>query len=574
MGTGKGRDVLDAGRIPGQTGGDVADQMMAGIPASAADVSSIAHNAIDRIEAGGSTNRMQADGAGGDLDHGTGQAPGGGGLGQTEEAKVAAIPRKTLEAHWARITEQLIEEFGQNVFDCWFRRVQLEGQRGASIVLTVPTKFLRSWIRNHYLKRIKALWHDALEAIEDVALDLRGVERVPPHAAQPTTGQVAAKRSVSDARRVSPPAAGPAAAPIPGFESAPLEKRMTFATFLQDQSNQLARAAALEVAGSEPGTLAHFNPLYVHGGVGRGKTHLLHAIAWKAREAGRSRILYLTAEQFMLSFVAAARSNDTISFKTRLREIDLLLIDDLQFLQGKATRREFAQTINALIDACRQVVVVADRPPSGLDGFDERLRSRLAGGLVVEVHKADCGMRRKIIEGRLAAHRTNNRPIDLPEETIEFIARNVASNGREIEGTLNRLIHFEGVQSSPSTPLTVERIEGLIRDLLKARENQSVRIDLIQKVVAREYGITLEDVLSARRTRAIVLPRQIAMFLSKALTPRSLPDIGRRFGDRDHTTVIHGVRKIERLCKEDPTFKLEVERLRSLILEEMRNLED
>ncbi|MEM9502319.1 MAG: chromosomal replication initiator protein DnaA, partial [Pseudomonadota bacterium] len=339
-------------------------------------------------------------------------------------------------------------------------------------------------------------------------------------------------------------------------------------------SNQLARAAAQEVAGSEPGSLAHFNPLYIHGGVGRGKTHLLHAIAWKTAEAGRGRTLYLTSEQFMLSFVAAVRSNDTISFKTRLRGIDLLLIDDLQFLQGKATRREFAQTINALIDACKQIVVVAARPPSGLDGFDERLRSRLAGGLVVEIQKTDYALRRQIVEHRVSAHRNSSKPIDLPEETLDFIARHVASNGREIEGTLNRLIHFDGVQSAPGEPLTVKRIENLIRDLLKARESQSVRIDLIQKVVAREYGISVEDILSARRTRAIVLPRQISMFLSKTLTPRSLPDIGRRFGNRDHTTVIHGVRKIEKMRGDDPAFKQEVERLRSLILEETRNLDD
>jgi hypothetical protein len=222
----------------------VADQIMAGIPASATELSPMAHDAVGGGHVDGEAGRMQANGAGGDLDHGTARAPGGGGFEQTEEAKVAAVPRKTLEAHWVRITEQLIEEFGQNVFDCWFRRVQLEGQRGNTIVLTVPTKFLRSWIRSHYLKRIKALWNDALNAIEDVALDLRGVERVPPNAAQPPAGQVAAKRSVSDARRVSAPAAGPAANPLPGFESAPLEKRMTFETFLQDASNQLARAAA------------------------------------------------------------------------------------------------------------------------------------------------------------------------------------------------------------------------------------------------------------------------------------------------------------------------------------------
>ena len=560
--------MLDAGRMPGHPGGDAADHAMKAAAGIIPDISPLADGGDDTDQA------ARADARPARLINDGGEASGGGCPENDEEAHVGSIPRKTLEAHWARINQQLVDEFGQNVFDSWFKRVRLEEQRGNAVVLTVPTKFLRSWIRNHYLKRIKALWHDAASVIEDVVLDLRGVERMPAGARTATGSGAVAKRSSSDARRVSAPAADAQDTPLPGFESAPLERRMRFETFLSDGSNQLARAAAQEVAGSDPGSLAHFNPLYIHGGVGRGKTHLLHAIAWKAGEAGRARTLYLTSEQFMLSFVAAVRSNDTISFKTRLRGIDLLLIDDLQFLQGKATRREFAQTINALIDACKQIVVVADRPPSGLDGFDERLRSRLAGGLVVEIQKSDYTLRRQIVERRVSAHRNGSKPIDLPEETVDFIARHVASNGREIEGTLNRLIHFDGVQSAPGEPLTVKRIENLIRDLLKARESQSVRIDLIQKVVAREYGISVEDILSARRTRAIVLPRQIAMFLSKTLTPRSLPDIGRRFGNRDHTTVIHGVRKIEKMRGDDPAFKPEVERLRSLILEETRNLDE
>ena len=308
---------------------------------------------------------------------------------------------------------------------------------------------------------------------------------------------------------------------------------------------------------------ALYNPLYLHAGVGLGKTHLLHAIGHEARAQGR-RVIYLTADRFMYGFVASLKAQTSLAFKERLRGIDLLVIDDVQFIQGKQIQQEFGHTLNALIDAGRQIVVAADRPPADLETLDERVRSRLAGGLVVEVGALDEALRASILTTRIEALKTIHPTFEVGPSVIAYVARAITANGRDLEGAVNRLLAHATLTSSA---ITLETAETAIRDLVRNREPKRVKIEDIQKLVASRYNVSRSDILSERRTAAVVRPRQIAMYLSKVLTLRSLPEIGRRFGGRDHTTVLHAVRKIEKAFGEDHALSDEVELLKRMLQE-------
>jgi len=307
-----------------------------------------------------------------------------------------------------------------------------------------------------------------------------------------------------------------------------------------------------------------FNPFYVHAGVGLGKTHLLQSIAWAGNGIPERKVLYLTAEKFMYGFVAALKAQTAIAFKEALRGIDVLVIDDLQFLQGKSTQVEFCHTLNALIDAGRQVVIAADRPPSDLESLDDRVRSRLAGGLVVEMGSLEEELRLEILKSRVAACRAHHAGFDVPSPVLAFIAKQVTHNGRDLDGALNRLLAHNKLTG---LPVTMDMAERAVRDLVRPQEPKRVKIEDIQRVVARQYNVSRADLLSSRRTANVVRPRQIAMYLAKTLTLRSLPEIGRRFGGRDHTTVLHAVRKIENLVGNDTTLAEEIELLKRLLQE-------
>jgi chromosomal replication initiator protein len=301
-----------------------------------------------------------------------------------------------------------------------------------------------------------------------------------------------------------------------------------------------------------------FNPLYIHAGVGLGKTHLLQAITWAGNNGDR-KVLYLTAERFMFGFVSALKSQTTLAFKEALRANDVLVIDDLQFLQGRSTQHEFCHTINALIDAGRQVVIASDRPPADLESLDDRVRSRLAGGLVVEIGSLGEELRLEILKGRIAAARAHYPAFEVPAPVLQFIAKSVTHNGRDLEGAVNRLLAHNKLTGQP---VTLEMAEREMRDLIRPAEPKRVRIEDIQRIVARQYNVSRADLLSSRRTANVVRPRQVAMYLAKILTLRSLPEIGRRFGGRDHTTVLHAVRKIEALTGNDTAFAEEIEALK------------
>ena len=463
---------------------------------------------------------------------------------------------------WGRIVQRLRAEFGEDIYRSWFRGLAFVELSGMTVVLTVPTPFLRMWIRTNYGNRLLALWRAENGGIERIDIRVRGVETVQPGEKPAMPALVRRPKEERPVEAARARLGAVSAAGESALESAPLDPRFQFGSFAVGVSNKIAHDTALAVATSgAEGSM--FNPLFIHGGVGRGKTHLLHAIAWKAAEANPGRrILYMSADQFVFRFVTALRSDSAIGFKEKLRSIDLLLIDDLQFLQGKATHREFGHTMNALIEGCRQVVIVADRPPSELDGFDDRTRSRLGGGLVAGIGNQELPLRRQILEARVTTLAERGQKIELPADVLDFVARNVASNGRELEGALNRLAAYS---CFAGLPITVELAERAIRDLVAAQERPQIRIEDIQRVVAVHYQVSRSDLVSSRRTRAIVVPRQIAMYLAKVLTPRSLPEIGRRFGNRDHTTVLHAVRKIEGLIGRDQSLARDIESLRRRI---------
>ncbi len=477
---------------------------------------------------------------------------------------------------WARISRRLRAEVGEDVYASWFGRLELDGIADGVAHLSVPTKFLKSWIQSHYLDKMIGILMAEAPGIRAVSIGVRTSSRTAAgRVARPyETGGETTSFSERPVRFEAPP---PAAPPAPSHKAppvrepadpealtgSPLDKRMNFDTFLLGRSNQLAYAAAQRIAQAPSGEPLIYNPLYIHATVGLGKTHLLQAVAHAATAAKR-RVIYLTAEKFMYGFVFALKAQTALAFKERLRAIDLLVIDDVQFLQGKSIQQEFCHTLNALIDAGKQIVIAADRPPADLEALEERVRSRLAGGLCVEMGALDEALRIKILETRIAVARGINPDFHVPPAVIAYVASVIQTNGRDLDGAVNRLMAHASLTQAA---LCVETAEVAIRDLVRTREPKRVKIEDIQKLVATHYNVSRADILSSRRTANVVRPRQIAMYLSKVLTLRSLPEIGRRFGGRDHTTVLHAVRKIEGLTGSDRVLSDEVELLKKMLLD-------
>ncbi len=482
--------------------------------------------------------------------------------------------RKADEA-WDKICRRLRAEVGEDVFTSWFGRLELDGIVEGVAHVSVPTKFLKSWIQSHYLDRMIAIVTSEVEDVRAVSIGVRTSSRnTAARVARPFDAVCDPVSSFSErpvrieAAGFAAPAAGRLAPPREvndpeAISGSPLDRRMNFETFLLGRSNQLAYAAAQRIAAAGAHEPLIYNPLYIHASVGLGKTHLLQAVAHAATAAGR-RVIYLTAEKFMYGFVYALKAQTAIAFKERLRAIDVLVIDDVQFLQGKSIQQEFCHTLNALIDARKQIVIAADRPPADLETLEERVRSRLAGGLCVEMGSLDEALRVKILETRISVARGINPDFQVSPAVIAYVASVIQTNGRDLDGAVNRLMaHASLTQAS----LCVETAEVAIRDLVRTREPKRVKIEDIQKLVATHYNVSRADILSSRRTANVVRPRQIAMYLSKVLTLRSLPEIGRRFGGRDHTTVLHAVRKIEGLTGSDRSLSEEVELLKRMLLD-------
>ncbi len=472
---------------------------------------------------------------------------------------------------WSNAGRRLRAELGEAVFSAWFARLDLDRIEDDTAYLTVPTNFLKTWIQSHYVDKLCATLAAEAPEVKRCVVTLRSSSRAATPRAEapaPASDSLVEPQSVPAARaaaqtkwETNPKTTGAAGVPADALSGSPLDRRLTFGNFVVGRSNQLACTAAQRVAEAAPGAAPVYSPLYIHAAVGLGKTHLLQATAHAVTEGGR-RVIYLTAERFMYGFVAALKAQTSIAFKEKLRAIDVLIIDDVQFLQGKSIQTEFCHTLNALIDDGRQVIVAADRPPSDLESLDERVRSRLAGGLCVEMEPLDEALRVKILENRVQAARALHPSFVLTPSVMAYVARAITTNGRDLDGAVNRLLAHATLSGMAHT---VETAEAAIRDLVRLREPRRVKIEDIQKLVANHYNVSRADILSSRRTAVVVRPRQIAMYLSKALTLRSLPEIGRRFGGRDHTTVLHAVRKIEALSGKEAALAEELELLKRLL---------
>lgn len=480
------------------------------------------------------------------------------------------------EALFERFSARLRAQVGPDVYASWFGRLKLHSTSKSVVRLTVPTTFLKSWINNRYLDLITSILREDDPSILKVEILVRSASRAGRTGAGeeknagvdvPVAPQQAALRKPPQATPAlmaltsgSPAPRGSSAGPLFG---SPLDSRYTFDNFIEGVSNRVALAAAKTIAEAGAGAV-RFNPLFIHSSVGLGKTHLLQAVANAAVVSPRApRVVYLTAEYFMWRFATAIRDNDALTLKDSLRNIDLLIIDDMQFLQGKMIQHEFCHLLNMLLDSAKQVVVAADRAPWELESLDPRVRSRLQGGVAIEMEAPDYEMRLDMLKSRLAAARKDDGSLEIPTEILDHVARNVTSSGRDLEGAFNQLIFRRSFEPN----LSIERVDELLAHLVGAAEQKRVRIEDIQRVVARHYNVSRQELVSNRRTRVIVKPRQIAMYLSKTMTPRSFPEIGRRFGGRDHTTVLHAVRKIEEMIGDDSKLSHEIELLKRLIAE-------
>jgi chromosomal replication initiator protein len=479
---------------------------------------------------------------------------------------------RTPEESWKRIRTQLEVQLGKEIFDSWFGRLKFCSLDGGVAMLTVPTAFLKSWIQSKYRDKLLELWQKESSSVLRVDIVLR--KPIVPASAidsesdkqSETSGQRTETTSGAKFFPKTTQQMGSHSRNLDystGFPGSPLDKRHTFESFIEGASNRMVYAAGQTIA--EDITASHFNPLFIHASVGLGKTHILQAIAWRARSRNpKARVLYLTAEYFMWRFASAIRDKTALTFKESLRDIDILLIDDMQFLQGQAIQAEFCHLLNELIDSARQVVVAADRPATELESLDERVRSRLKGGATLEIKMPDYELRKQILNSLYESAKAEQPNLDIPEDILHYVARQVTSSGRDIEGAFNQLL----VQHQFSEgQMSLEELDKILAHLIKSADSRRVRIEDIQRIVARQFNVSKNDLLSNRRTRVIVRPRQIAMYLSKVMTPRSLPEIGRRFGGRDHTTVLHAVRKIEDLTSKDQKLAHEVELLKRLILE-------
>ena len=457
--------------------------------------------------------------------------------------------------HWGRVQDLLRGEIGDAAYRNWLKPIEVVEAEGSSVCLGVPTRFIRDWVVNHYGPRIRELWGEAAAAPVEVRFVVQPVRRIG-EGVEPERAPVAPEPAVVHSL--------PAPADPDGM-TPPFDRRFTFDTFVVGKPNEFAWAAARRVAESDS---PPFNPLFLYSGVGLGKTHLMHAIAWHIRERDPRRTVgYLSAEKFMFRFIRALRYHDMMGFKESLRSLDVLMIDDVQFIGDKdSTQEEFFHTFNALMDQGKQIVISADKMPAELEGIEERLKSRLGCGLVADIHPTSYELRLGILQSKLEQIRGEQihaaaRRLAVPPKVLEFLAHKITTNVRELEGALRRVVaHAQLI----GCEITLESTEEVLHDLLRSRE-RAATIDSIQKQVAQHFNIKIADMSSPRRARSVARPRQIAMYLAKQLTPRSLPEIGRKFGGRDHTTVMHAVRKVEELMQQDADFAEEVDLLRRML---------
>ena len=447
---------------------------------------------------------------------------------------------KTID--WDIVQKQFDKTFGREVYNSWLKDVSLIKEFNDYIILGVPTRFFRDWIVSRYLDKILELIKGLKKSI--IRIEFKIVEDVKnPNIENLKTDAIKniteIKDSVLNYNRLNP--------------------NLTFDSFVQGKSNEIALSYSKRVCED----ISRYNPLYIYGGVGLGKTHLLNAIGLKLQE--NNKVMFISAERFMYHFIKSIKKNDMVNFKDFFRKSSIFIIDDIQFIRGKESlQEEFFHTFNSLLDKGSQIIISADRPPTKLDRVQERIKSRLSGGLIVDIDTPDFELKKSILNKKIRELEAQfQENIKINEEIVDFMARESKTNVRELLGVLNRVIAFSRIHKQL---LTIEECKKILKDVLnKARV---VTVDKIQNIVSRYYNITLTDMLSQRRSRPLARPRQIAMYLSKKMTTRSLPEIGRRFANRDHTTVIHAVKTISKLSESDEEMKKNLLQIKDILLEE------
>ncbi len=467
---------------------------------------------------------------------------------------------------WGQICSQLKTEVGEKAFDSWLKPLSVGTFTNGVMNICVPTRFMRNWVITNYSDRIHKIWEKKNPSIKSINFVVQAGE-------DPMVGTHSSSCRSLLKHIVASPApsiylSGGSVLPISQNEnesvvfnessqslSVPLNPLYTFDSFVVGKTNEFAYAAARKIAESDN---VPFNPLFLYSGVGLGKTHLMHAIAWHIKQRSPEKnIVYLSAEKFMYKFVRALRYKDTTAFKEQFRSVDVLMVDDVQFMSGKdSTQEEFFYTFNSLIEEGRQIILSADKSPSDLDGIESRLRSRLSCGLVADIHPTDFELRVGIVQNK--ARQLN---CELPNKVAEFLAQKITTNIRELEGALRRVIAHTQLLSGKE--ISIETTQDILKDMLRSYDRRTT-IDEIQKKVAEYFNISVKEIQSSRRARTVARPRQIAMYLAKQLTSRSLPEIGRKF-DRDHTTVMHAVRKVEELIIEDKSLAENINTLKRML---------
>ena len=443
-----------------------------------------------------------------------------------------------MDELWARARTDLEAQVGTNNFVTWLAPLSLQGVEDGTARVSCPTRFLSDWVARHYSRAILDALVGQGAQVDRLTLSVGAAQPAQP--AAPAAQQPAARPAARDDEM-----------------TAPLDARFTFDNFVVGKPNELAHAAARRVAEGGPVT---FNPLFLYGGVGLGKTHLMHAIASERRARDpQARVLYLSAEQFMYRFVQALRERTVMDFKELFRTVDVLMVDDVQFIAGKdSTQEEFFHTFNALVDQGKQIVISADRAPGEIKDLEDRIKSRLSCGLIVDLHPTDYELRLSILQSKTDQFRATYPGLVLGQGVLEFLAHRITSNVRVLEGALQRLFAFASLMGRE---INLDMTQECLADILRASDRK-VSVEEIQRKVAEHYNIRLSDLVGPPRVRTLARPRQIAMYLAKQMTSRSLPEIGRRFGGRDHTTIMHGVRKIEELRGEDRSLSEDIDLLR------------
>ena len=445
---------------------------------------------------------------------------------------------------WGQLRQRLIKTVGQNNYKNWIEPIEYHGTENGVATFDVPTNFLGNYVNQNFADVI-------LHELRAEDANIRRLRfAVPAHVnatTRPSAVDATATAAVTTTQREG----------RNGLTTAPLDARFTFDKFVVGKPNELAHAAAKRVAEGGPVT---FNPLFLYGGVGLGKTHLMHAIAHELRERRPDlNVLYLSAEQFMYRFVQALRDRKMMDFKEIFRSVDVLMVDDVQFIAGKdSTQEEFFHTFNALVDQNKQIIISGDRAPGEIKDMEDRVKSRLQSGLVVDLHPTDYELRLGILQSKTDLQRKNYPGLEVEDGVLEFLAHRISTNVRVLEGALTRLFAFA---SLVGREINMELTQDCLSDVLRASERK-ITVEEIQRKVSDHYNIRLSDMIGPKRLRSYARPRQVAMYLCKKMTSRSLPEIGRRFGGRDHTTVMHGVKRIEELKVQDGQIAEDLELLR------------